>query len=221
MKLSVLIPVYNEADSIAEVVERVAAVPLETEIVLVNDRSTDGSAEVLDGMRGPNVTVVHHDQNRGKGAAVRTALAVATGDVIVIQDADLEYDPAEFARLIEPIQAGRVRVVYGIRNLTGQRLAIRVGNRFLTAVTNLLYGSHLRDMETCYKMIRRELAVSLNLNADRFEIEVELTSKLLKSGEAIEQLPISYHPRKGGKKLVPWIDGPHGLWALIKYRWFS
>lgn len=221
MRLSVLIPVYNEAESIAEVVEQVAAVPLETEIVLVDDCSTDGSAEVLDGLRQPNVTVVHHEQNRGKGAAVRTALGAATGDVIVIQDADLEYDPADFARLIEPIVAGRVRVVYGYRDFVGQRLAIRVGNRFLTAVTNILYGSDLLDMETCYKMIDRELAVSLGLKADRFEIEVELTSKLLKRGEAIEQLPISYVPRSGGKKLVPWIDGPHGLWSLIKYRWFG
>lgn len=221
MRLSVLVPVYNEAGSIAEVVARVAAVPLETEIILVDDRSTDGSADVLDSLRQPNVTVVHHDRNRGKGAAVRTALAVATGDVIVIQDADLEYDPADFVRLIEPIDSGRVRVVYGYRDFAGQGLAIRVGNRFLTGVTNLLYGSDLRDMETCYKMIDRELAVSLGLTADRFEIEVELTVKLLKSGAAIEQLPISYSPREGGKKLVPWIDGPHGLWALIKYRWFD
>lgn len=221
MRLSVLIPVYNEADSVEEVVKRVTAVPINTEIVLVDDCSTDGSAEVLDGLRQPNVTVVHHDRNRGKGAAVRTALAAATGEVIVIQDADLEYDPADFVRLIEPIEAGRVRVVYGYRDFLGQELALRVGNRFLTGVTNLLYGSDLRDMETCYKMIDRELAVSLGLRADRFEIEVELTSKLLKSGESIEQLPISYDPRKGGKKLVPWIDGPHGLWALIKYRWFG
>lgn len=220
MKLSVLIPVYNEASSIATVVERVAAVPIETEIILVDDYSTDGSADVIDGLSHPNLVVIRHDRNRGKGAAVRAALARATGDVIVIQDADLEYDPADFMRLLEPIKEGRVRVVYGYRNFEGQRLAIQIGNRLLTAITNLLYGSNLRDMETCYKMIDRELALSLNLGADRFEIEAELTSKLLKTGEEIEQLPISYEPRQGGKKLVPWIDGPHGLWALIKYRWF-
>ena len=219
MKLSVLIPVYNEVDSIAEVVARVTAVPLNTEIILVDDCSTDGSAAVLQNLRQSNVMVAHHQDNRGKGAAVRTALGMATGEVVVIQDADLEYDPEDFNRLIEPIKAGRVRVVYGYRNFVGQQIAIRIGNRFLTAVTNLIYGSDLLDMETCYKMIERNLALSLELNADRFEIEVELTSKLLKSGEAIEQIPISYNPRSGGKKLVPWIDGPHGLWSLIKYRW--
>jgi hypothetical protein len=123
-------------------------------------------------------------------------------------------------RLLEPIAQDRVKVVYGYRNFEGQRWPLRVGNRFLTAVTNLLFGSDLRDMETCYKMIDRELAVGLELTADRFEIEVELTSKLLKSGEQIEQQPISYEPRQSGKKLVPWIDGPQGLWALIKHRWF-
>ncbi len=220
MKLSVLIPVYNEVSSIATVVERVAAIPIDTEIILVDDFSADGSGAVIDALPQPNLVVVHHDRNRGKGAAVRTALAQATGDVIVIQDADLEYDPTDFVRLLEPIEQGRVRVVYGYRNFEGQRWPLRVGNRFLTAVTNLLFGSDLRDMETCYKMIDRELTVGLDLTADRFEIEVELTSKLLKSGARIEQLPISYEPRQGGKKLVPWIDGPQGLWALIKHRWF-
>jgi dolichol-phosphate mannosyltransferase len=220
LKLSVLIPVYNEVSSIATVVERVAAVPIDTEIILVDDFSTDGSGAVIDALPQPNLVVVHHDRNRGKGAAVRTALAQATGDVIVIQDADLEYDPADFVSLLEPITQGRVKVVYGYRNFDGQRWPLRVGNRFLTAVTNLLFGSDLRDMETCYKMIDRELAVGLDLTADRFEIEVELTSKLLKSGQQIEQQPISYEPRQGGKKLVPWIDGPQGFWALIKHRWF-
>ncbi|MDP6349957.1 MAG: glycosyltransferase family 2 protein [Chloroflexota bacterium] len=220
MKLSVLIPVYNEVGSIATVVERVAAVPIETEIILIDDFSTDGSGAVIDALPQPDLVIVHHDRNRGKGAAVRTALAQATGDVIVIQDADLEYAPADFVRLLEPIALGRVKVVYGYRDFEGQRWPLRVGNRFLTAVTNLLFGSDLRDMETCYKMIDRELAAGLALTADRFEIEVELTSKLLKSGEQIEQLPISYEPRQGGKKLVPWIDGPQGLWALIKHRWF-
>ncbi len=221
MKLSVLIPVYNEVGSIATVVERVAAIPIDTEIILVDDFSTDGSSAVIDTLPQPNLVIVHHDRNRGKGAAVRTALAQASGEVIVIQDADLEYDPADFVRLLDPIAQGRVKVVYGYRDFEGQRWPLRVGNRFLTAVTNLLFGSDLRDMETCYKMIDRELAVGLELTADRFEIEVELTSKLLKSGQQIEQLPISYEPRQGGKKLVPWIDGPQGLWALIKHRWFA
>lgn len=217
MKLSVLIPVFNEAGSIEEIVSRVAAVPLETEIILVDDGSTDSTPKVLANIARENVKVVTHPVNRGKGAAVRTALAAATGDVVVIQDADLEYDPADFVRMLEAMQSSPSRVVYGVRQLGDQDAMRRLGNRFLTLVTNLLYGASLGDMETCYKMIDRALLESLKLRADRFEIEVEITAKLLKAGHRIVEVPISYHPRRD-RKLVPWIDGPHGLWSLVKHR---
>ena len=217
MKLSVLIPVFNEAGSIEEIVSRVAAVPLETEIILVDDGSTDSTPKVLANIARENVKVVTHPVNRGKGAAVRTALAAATGDVVVIQDADLEYDPADFGRMVDAMQSSPSKVVYGVRQLGDQDAMRRLGNRFLTLVTNLLYGASLGDMETCYKMIDRALLESLKLRADRFEIEVEITAKLLKAGHRIVEVPISYHPRRD-RKLVPWIDGPHGLWSLVKHR---
>jgi len=217
LKLSVLIPVFNEAGSIEEIVSRVAAVPLETEIILVDDGSTDSTPKVLANIARENVKVVTHPVNRGKGAAVRTALAAATGDVVVIQDADLEYDPADFGRMMDAMQSSPSKVVYGVRQLGDQDAMRRLGNRFLTLVTNLLYGASLGDMETCYKMIDRALLESLKLRADRFEIEVEITAKLLKAGHRIVEVPISYHPRRD-RKLVPWIDGPHGLWSLVKHR---
>jgi len=217
LKLSVLIPVFNEAGSIEEIVSRVAAVPLETEIILVDDGSTDSTPKVLANIARENVKVVTHPVNRGKGAAVRTALAAATGDVVVIQDADLEYDPADFGRMVDAMQSSPSKVVYGVRQLGDQDAMRRLGNRFLTLVTNLLYGASLGDMETCYKMIDRALLESLKLRADRFEIEVEITAKLLKAGHRIVEVPISYHPRRD-RKLVPWIDGPHGLWSLVKHR---
>ena len=217
MKISVLIPVFNEAGSIRELVERVSRVPLDSEIIIVDDHSTDRTAEVLNGLEMDDVVVVTHAENRGKGAAVRTALAVATGDVAVIQDADLEYSPDDFQAMIEPIREGRTKVVYGVRDLSFQEPVRRWGNRLLTLATNLLYGSRLNDMETCYKMVDLEVMRSLDLRSDGFEIEVEITAKLLKSRHRIVEVPISYNPRKE-RKLVPWIDGPHSLLALIKHR---
>ena len=217
LKLSVLMPVFNEAPTIAEVVERVRAVPLDHEIVLVNDASSDGTHAIVEDLAAPDVAVIHHPVNRGKGAAIRTGLEAAAGDVIVIQDADLEYDPSDFTRLIAPIAGGQAEVVYGVRPLGSQKLVMHFGNRFVTLAANLLYGARLKDMETCYKMMRREIALRLDLECRRFDVEAEITAKLLRAGYAIHQLPIRYTARYENKKLSP-ADGWPTLRALWKYR---
>ena len=210
-------PVFNEASTIADVVARVQAVPLDQEIVLVNDASSDGSAQIVDKLASPNVRVIHHPTNRGKGAAIRTALEAATGEVIVIQDADFEYDPQDLPCLLAPLAAREADVVYGVRSLTSQKPIMRFGNWYVTFITNLLYGGHLRDMETCYKMMNREIALSLNLECRRFDIEAEITAKVLRSGYAIREVPIHYVARYENKKLSPW-DGIPTMQALWKYR---
>jgi glycosyltransferase involved in cell wall biosynthesis len=220
MKLSVLIPVFNEEESVAELVMRVAAVDLPLEIIVVDDASTDGSRACLDGLELPQLVVLHHPENRGKGAAVRTALAAATGDAVVIQDADLEYFPEDYPALLAPIAAGQADVVYGVRDLSTQPLVRRLGNHLLTAVTNQLYGTSLRDMETCYKMIRTGVAQALPLAADRFDIEPEITARLLAGGYRICEVPVRYAPRHV-RKLNPWRDGPHALWTLLRLRYRS
>jgi glycosyltransferase involved in cell wall biosynthesis len=217
MKLSVLMPVFNEAPTIAEIVAHVKAVPLEKEIVLVNDASSDGSAHILDSLAGPDVIVLHHPINKGKGAAIRTGLEAATGDVVVIQDADLEYDPNDFPRLVQPIAEGRSNVVYGVRSLETQRLIMRLGNNFLTGVTNMIYGGRISDMETCYKMMRRSIALSLDLECRRFDVEAEISAKLLRGKHTIVELPIHYNARYENKKLSP-TDGLPAIQALWKYR---
>ncbi len=217
MKLSVLIPVYNEVQTIAALVQRVLAVPLDQEIVLVDDGSSDGTSQVVDKLVSFRVKVIHYPTNQGKGAAVRSGLEAAIGDVIVIQDADLEYNPRDFLQLIEPITEGRADVVYGVRSLASQKLIMRWGNRFVTWVTNLLYGQHLKDIETCYKMMRRELALSLDLECRGFDIEAEITAKLLQAGHRIFEVPISYTARYENKKISP-LDGLPTVRALWKYR---
>jgi len=216
MKLSVLIPAYNEEKTLAEVVRRVAEVDLEKEIIVVDDCSTDGTLAVLSSLNQEGLVVLTHDVNRGKGAAVRTALAAASGDAVIIQDADLEYDPADFLRLVEPFLKGKASVVYGVRSLDGQQWHMRLGNRVLTTVTNVLYGSDLRDMESCYKLITREIIDQMDLHAKGFDIEAEVTAKILKQGHRIHQVPIWYSPRTE-KKLTP-LDGLPTLWTLIKLR---
>jgi glycosyltransferase involved in cell wall biosynthesis len=217
MKLSILMPVFNEAPTIAEVVDRVRAVPLDKEIVLVNDASSDGTHGIVESLAGPELHVIHHPINRGKGAAIRTGLEAARGDVIAIQDADMEYDPNDFVRLLEPIAQGTAEVVYGVRSLDTQKPIMRFGNHFVTFMTNLIYGAQVKDMETCYKMMRREIALQLDLECRRFDVEAEITAKLLRAGRRIHELPIRYTARYENKKLSP-SDGLPALKALWKYR---
>lgn len=216
MKLSVLIPVYNEESTVEEVLRRVDAVDLEKEIIVVDDCSTDRTPQILSGLQREDLLVITHDRNRGKGAAIRTALAVASGDAIIIQDADLEYDPQDYHRLVRPFLQASAQVVYGVRSLEEQEWHMRWGNRVLTQVTNLLYGGSLEDMETCYKLIDGAVMSDLELHADGFDIEAEITAKILRKGYDIHQVPIRYFPRTE-KKLTP-LDGLPTLWALIKLR---
>lgn len=225
MKLSVIIPVYNEKDTIRRILDKVLAVPLEKEVIIVDDFSKDGSRELLKDLNMTGVTTIFHDVNKGKGAAIRTGLQYVTGDVVVIQDADLEYDPNEYLRLIEPIKAGTADVVYGSRfsgKTEKMSLAHYLGNKALTVTTNLLYGTKLTDMETCYKMVKAPIFKSLKLRANRFDFEPEITAKLLKSGKRIIEIPISYQGRHWteGKKIT-WRDGISALWSLVKYRFFD
>jgi glycosyltransferase involved in cell wall biosynthesis len=219
MKLSVLIPVYNEERGVAEVIRRVASVPVEKEIIVVDDCSDDHTPEILAGLQSeiPGLRVIRHPVNRGKGAAIRTAMEAATGDCLVTQDADLEYDPADLPRLLQPILEGEAKVVYGVRSFAGQRVHLRLGNRLLTWLTNRLYGLQIRDMETGYKLMRAEVARGLNIECRRFDMEPEITAKIARRGYAIHEVPISYKPRVE-KKLSPWRDGLPALQALWRYR---
>jgi len=224
MRLSVIIPVYNERATIREILRQVRAVGLADEIIVVDDGSTDGTREILEEeARSGDIRVIYHERNMGKGAAVRTGIAHATGDILLIQDADLEYDPRDYPRLIRPILEGRASVVYGSRFL-GPRKAMlfwhMIGNKFLTLVTNLLYDAILSDMETGYKVFRAEVVQGIPLHARGFEFEPEITAKILKRGYRIFEVPISYYGRefREGKKIRPIRDGLKALWTLIKYR---
>jgi glycosyltransferase involved in cell wall biosynthesis len=223
-KLSVIVPVYNERNTVAEIVRQMRAVdlPVEREIVIVDDGSADGTRDVLSQLADSTVHVILHPHNRGKGAAIRTGLTHITGDLVLIQDADLEYDPEDWPKLIAPILKGRARVVYGSR-FTGERRNMLflhwVGNRFLSLVTNVLYNTTLSDMETCYKLFDRELLDSIRLRADQFDFEPEVTAKILRRGIRIYEVPISYSGREfdEGKKIT-WRDGLVALKTLVKYR---
>ena len=225
MRLSIIVPVYNEAATIAEVLSRLLALDLDKQIVVVDDGSTDGTGEWLDAWveRQPTwVSVRHHPGNRGKGAAIRTALASVTGDYVIIQDGDLEYDPQDYARLLVPLAEGRAQVVYGSRFLNGgppMFFTQRMGNVFLTRLTNLLYGASLTDMETCYKLFAREVIVRMPLTADRFDVEPELTARALQQGLDIVELPITYSGRSyvSGKK-INWRDFVAAVWTLVRLR---
>ena len=227
MKLSVLIPVYDEVHTIENLVKAVEAVSVEKEIILVDDSSTDGTRQLLSKSYGDgrgDIKIIYHDKNLGKGSAVKTALKVAKGCYAIIQDGDLEYDPQDYIRLLDEAERTEADVVYGSRFLTTWRSTSFphfLVNKFLTVITNILYGSNLTDMETCYKMIRTDLFKRLNLESERFEIEPEITAKLLKRGYKITEVPISYKGRSyhEGKKIT-WKDGIATLWALVRFRVF-
>jgi len=222
--LSVVVPVYNERSTVAEIIRRVRAadVPLLLDVVVVDDGSTDGTDQVLNAITDSTVRVVRHDHNRGKGAAVRTGLERAKGDVVIIQDADLEYDPDDWPRLLEPILKRKAYVVYGSR-FTGSRKNMLplhwIGNRFLSLVTNVLYATTLSDMETCYKVFDRRVLDGVRLVSERFDFEPEVTAKVLRRGFRIYEVPISYAGREPdeGKKIT-WRDGFSALRALVKFR---
>lgn len=233
MILSVLIPVYNEAGTLAEVVRRVRSVALAKEIILVDDGSTDRSREILkrledDSARGADplnkLQVFLHPVNRGKGAALKTALSHATGDVMIVQDADLEYDPTDYPRLLEPIQAGLADVVYGTRFAGGGAHRVlffwhSMGNQLLTMISNMLTNLNLSDMEVGYKIFRAEALKGIELKSQRFGFEPEITMKLAKRGCRFYEVPISYHGRtyEEGKKIT-WKDGVAALYTMIRYR---
>lgn len=224
MKLSVVIPVYNEKNTIREIVRRVQAVGLVHEIVIVDDGSKDGTRELLPELDGKDgVRVFLHERNQGKGAAVRTAIKHTTGDVIIIQDADLEYDPRDYPGLLRPIEEGLAEVVYGSRFLGGARRPIlfwnMVANKILTFVTNILYNNILTDMETGYKVFKREVVEEMVIHARRFDFEPEVTAKLLKRKVRIFEVPITFNPREysEGKK-IGIKDAFAAMWTLIKYR---
>ena len=223
MKLSVIMPVYNEEATIQEILKQVRAVGVVDEIIIVDDGSTDRTRELLKPEENqPGTIVIYQARNQGKGAAVRTGIDRAAGDILLIQDADLEYDPRDYPMLIRPIVEGRVKVVYGSRFL-GPRKAMMfwhmLGNRLLTLLTNVLYNAILSDMETCYKVFRADVIKGIPLRSKRFEFEPEITAKVLKRGHRIFEVPISYYGREydEGKKIT-WREGPKAMWTLIKYR---
>lgn len=221
MKLSIIMPVFNEAGTIAEILQRVSDVdlgPVEKEIVLVDDCSQDETPHILkEQTHIPNLRVITHKVNGGKGAALQTAMEHITGDIAIIQDADLEYDPNDYGKLIQPIIEGKTKVVYGVRDLGSQRWFMAMGNRFVTFVTNVLYGVKLKDMETCYKTLHRDVVQGMTLECRRFDVEPEITAKIIRRGYKIVEIPIHYEARYEQKKLSP-MDGWPTIKALWKYR---
>ncbi len=226
-KLSVIIPVYNEATTLAEIISRVRATGLAGEIVVVDDGSSDPSPLILEKLRNgsqPALQIFRHERNRGKGAAIRTGLAQVTGDLVLVQDADLEYDPADYPVLLAPFADPQVKVVYGSRNLRRNprsSWSFYWGGRLLSWITNWLYGSRITDEATGYKIIKTDLLRAMNLETDGFEFCPEVTGKLLQQGIPIHEVPISYHPRSWNEgKKIQWYDGLVAIWTLTKYRFF-
>jgi len=243
MKLSIIVPVYNEENTIAEILHRILRLPLDKEILVVDDGSTDGTARILERWDAGRFLLLRHPQNRGKGAAIHTGLSQATGEIIAIQDADLEYDPEDLAALIQPILRGSSKVVYGSRVLGNPAfysmglgkfhkagfypnpiltVSFYYGGRTVTWLTNLLFGSRLTDQPTCYKVFLREVLQRIQLSSNGFEFCSEFTAKVLLAGYAITEIPISYRPRTvaQGKKL-DWQDGVKAIMTLFRIRFFS
>ena len=226
---SVVIPCYNEVNTVKDLVGRVLAEEIVDEVIIVDDGSTDGTRDVLaqlDAAGDCRLQIVKHERNRGKGAALVTGFKLATGEVIIIQDADFEYDPREYGRLLTPIQEGVATVVYGSRFLGGTRKAMNfwnmVANKGLTLITNILFNAILSDMETCYKCFRREVIAGMTINARGFDFEPEFTAKVLRQGIRIVEVPITYYGREydEGKK-IKWTDAPIAAWTLLRYRFFK
>lgn len=231
-KLSVIIPVYNESKTIKKILKKIEAVDLKKEIIIVDDGSTDGTREILKALKrnsvfNSNTKIVFHRKNKGKGSAIKTGLKYVKGNIVIIQDADLEYDPQDYLKLIQPVVDGKSKVVYGSRFKIAQKgryssLWFFLGGQLLTFLANLLYKTNITDEPTCYKVFDAQLLKSLNLNCQRFEFCPEVTAKIAKGGYKIHEVPIHYQPRhpSEGKKIKP-RDGLVGAWILIKYRFFE
>ena len=228
MKISVIIPVYNEKSTISEIIARVRAVDLEKEIIVIDDGSTDGTPQQLAEIDGQfeDVKVLSHQENRGKGAALRTGFAAASGEILIVQDADLEYDPREYEALLVPILDGRAEIVYGSRFLSGPHRVLffwhYVGNKFLTLLCDALSNLNLTDMETCYKVFKKEVLDDIQLKSNRFGFEPEFTMKIAKKGFRVYEVPISYSGRtyEEGKK-IGWRDGLAAIFTIIWFRFFD
>jgi dolichol-phosphate mannosyltransferase len=219
--VSVIVPVYNEVAHVDELLRAIHASPVKKEIIIVDDGSTDGTREKLQAMPiADDVTVIFHERNSGKGAAIRTALEYARGEYILIQDSDLEYDPQDYAALLQPLRLNQANVVYGVRPDRPERgLRFFLGAKLLTHLANLLYGAGIHDEATCYKVFRRSVIAQINLDCHRFEFCPEVTAKLCRIGEGIAEVPISYAPRSAGEgKKIRHSDGWLAIWTLIRYR---
>lgn len=223
-KLSVLVPVFNESKTIAQILEKISAVDIEKEVIVVDDASTDGTQNILQDILKKKeynfIKVIYHSHNKGKGESVREGICEARGEFIVIQDADLEYDPNDYTRLVVPLLEKRADLVLGARFMSGYNglLVHRLGNRFLTSLLNLLYGSKINDYASCYKMARKDTFLSLHLTSKSFDLEAEIVCKILKNNLRIVEVPVSYRPRsyKEGKK-IRWVDGIEAIIAILKY----
>jgi len=222
MKLSVIMPVFNEENTIEEIIDRVKKVDVDKQIIIVDDGSTDRTREILKNLQDENIRVIYHTRNQGKGSAIRTAIPYIEGEATIIQDADLEYDPQDYHRLSRPILEGKAKIVYGSRLLRFNKpiyLRFLLGNKFLTWLINVLYHSRITDSYTCYKAFQTDVLRSLPLRAKRFEFEAEITVKLLKKGYQLYEVPISYSPRtlREGKK-IGWRDALLGILTILKHK---
>ncbi|MFH1612144.1 MAG: glycosyltransferase family 2 protein [bacterium] len=223
--ISIVIPVFNEKNTILKILEKIQKINLEKEIIIVDDGSTDGTKEILQNIKENNIKILYHSKNQGKGAALKTGFNEVKGDIIIIQDADLEYDPENYFILIKPIKEGYADAVYGSRFLGIHRVFLiwhYLGNKFLTGITNILYNTTLSDMETGAKVFKTEIIKNITIKSKKFDIEPEITAKILKQNIRLYEVPISYYGRdyKEGKKIT-WKDGIKAIYVLIKYRFFD